>query len=114
MKKCAQCGSEYPMSNESCPKCGYGANGFSNNPNDPNNKSNNVLKIVVIVIAVIVVITAISIIAFSKLMFNNIVDMESNMDNGFSASSAEECSDKCDGSYMYVNGTCSCMSIDFE
>ena len=113
MKKCAQCGNDYPMSNESCPKCGYGSNGFAKNAN-VDNKNNKTLKIVIIVIAVIVIITSISIISFSRYIFNNITDMEGNLENGFNTSTGEECSDRCDGSYMYLNGTCSCMNMNVE
>ena len=117
MKKCAQCGSDYPLSNESCPHCGYGANGFANNTvgNNVNQTNNKVIKIVIIVIAVIVVITSIAIFAFSKFIFRNISDLANQeLENGFSASSSEECSNKCDGNYVYLNGTCSCMDISFE
>lgn len=119
MKKCAQCGSDYPLSNKSCPHCGYGASEFANNTvgNNVNqvNKNNKVIKIIIIVIAVIVVITSIGIFAITKFIFKNISDLSNQeLENGFSTSSSEECSNKCDGSYVYINGTCSCMDVNFE
>lgn len=115
MKKCAQCGNEFPVSNNSCPKCGYGEAGFANNGAVPNSQGNKVVKIVIIVIAVMVLVTSIGIFTFSKFIFKNVVDMgKESLEGGFSTSTAEECSSACDGSYMYVNGTCSCMNIEFE
>lgn len=120
MKKCAQCGSDYPLSNNSCPHCGYGeagfANGAVNQVNANVNKNSKMIKIIIIVVAVVVIITALGIISFSRFLFNNITDMADQQLNngGFNTSSAEECSDSCDGSYVYMNGTCSCMNVDFE
>lgn len=124
MKKCPQCGSDYPLSNNSCPHCGYGESAFANNTNMNNtvnqisnttNKNAKIIKIVIIVMAIIVLIMSIGIFAFSKFIFNNISDLaEQELNNGFNTSTAEECSSRCDGSYVYMNGTCSCVNVNFE
>ena len=115
MKKCAQCGSDYPQSNTSCPKCGYGSSvettGYSfNKTGKPiDEKTKKLGTIIVIVVLAIVVGSMI----FVSTIFNKMMDFGSNQPIGNSMT-VEECKNSCDDGYIYMNGVCTCSNLNTE
>lgn len=116
MKKCAQCGSDFPFSNKVCPKCGYDGNqgySFGQVQGAQGSTASKIIIIVVIVIAVMIFLVASFI--FSKIRKVN-DDIRDNVNDNFNNPSItlEECKANCDGDYMYLNGICSCTNMDLE
>lgn len=116
MKKCAQCGSDFPSSNEACPKCGYDGNQgyfFGQAQAAQGNTASKVIIIVVIVMAIMIILVASFIFTTVRKVNDDIRDNVNDNFNNFSIT-LEECKTNCDGNYMYVNGICSCTNINFE
>lgn len=87
MKKCPQCGSEYPMSNPSCPKCGYNETSYAKVPDST--KQNKTFIIFAVVVGCIMLsgIIGFGVFAYSiKSKADNIIDSAfdqmDNMQNG--------------------------------